>query len=126
MASDLEQAQSSMLIVTPDSITELNSLVKFDGCESVGGPCGTSRSSAELAVHMNTPRDLCSPVDDQPLPNIIKNNEIKRLTNERPARDMLRLETTYLDEIGSQPEVLERRNVRIRIDVVTEGILTRQ
>ena len=48
-----------------DSFTELSSLVRFDSSESVGGPCGTSRSSAELTVHMNTPKESRSPVDGQ-------------------------------------------------------------
>ena len=36
------------------------------------------------------------------------------------------LETTVFDEIGSEPEVEERRNVRISIGVVAGGILARQ
>lgn len=89
-----------------DSFTELSSLVRFDSSEGVGGPCGTSRSTAELTVHMNTPKDSRSPVDGQP--SYAPKRRTKCLTNERPARNMLRLETAYLDQISRQPDLLER------------------
>lgn len=107
-----------------DPFREVSNLVTFDSCESVGGPCGTSRSAADLVVHIKTPKELCIPIHDQPTSCPMKTTNC--LTNERPARDMLRPETTDLDEIGGQPEVLERRNVRIGIDMVTQGILPRQ
>ena len=89
-----------------DSFTELSSLVRLDSSESVGGPCGTCRSSAELTVHMNTPMDSRSPVDGQP--SQAPKRTRKCLTDERPARNMLRFETAYLDQISRQPDLLER------------------
>lgn len=56
----------------------------------------------------------------------VPGEKTESITDERPARNTLRLETAYFDEVGSEPEVLERRHVRIGIDVVAEGILTRQ
>ena len=90
----------------------------------MGAPRGTSRSSGELVVHTNTPRDSCSPIDDQLWQ--VRERTRESLTNKRPTWDMLRLETTYLDEITSQPEILERSYVGICIDMLTQGILAGQ
>ena len=98
--------------------------MKFDCSERVGAPRGTSRSSGELVVHINTPRELVSPANNQL--RRLPENKAKSLTSKRPARFTLRLETACLDEIGSQPEVLERSNVRICIDLGTEGVLAGQ
>ena len=124
MGLEFERTQSSTVMRTPDSFTEFSSPVKLDGSEGVGGPCGTSRSWGDLLVHTNTPKDPRSPIDDQPWNPLDQTTNC--LTNERPTRHVLRLETTYFDEIGSYPELFERCNVRICIDVVTEGILARQ
>lgn len=55
-----------------------------------------------------------------------RHNAMQCLTNERPARNMLRLKTACLDEIGGYPEVLKRSYVRVCIGVVAERILAGQ
>lgn len=57
-----ERSQSSGVTRTPDSFREFSSLVKFDGGEGVGGPCGTSRSWGDLLVHTKTPMESCFPI----------------------------------------------------------------
>ena len=92
-------SQSSESAYDSDPFIGLNKLVKFDCSERVGAPRGTSRSSGELAVHINTPRELCCPIINK-LRQLPKNTT-KSLTSKCPARFTLRLETACFDEIGS-------------------------
>lgn len=64
---DSEQFQSFRITWTAESLAKLSSLVEFDSSGSVGAPLGTSRSTAEWAVHTKMPMDSCCPIDDQRL-----------------------------------------------------------